>query len=267
MSPAAVPSMNAADLAQLNSATQYPSILTYHAMGERGRLTEDRTADFTSVDPDDVEVTEKVDGTNARIIIPPNGFGNAVIGSRTELLHYADDVIANPTLAIVDTVKPFLVDMFALRGVAVWTVVYGEVYGGRVSSGSKNYTTQPDQTGFRIFDVATIPPDVLDWDRAGIATWRDGGGQDFIRSDVLAHAADELGLDLVPLLLDAGVPPTSVVDTHEWLAKAISTTCCGLDITGKGRPEGVVVRTADRSQIAKVRFEDYERTARKKPTP
>src|ERR1051326_571600 len=72
-------------LARLNSATQYPSILTYHALGERGRLTEDRTTDFSTVNPDDVEVTEKIDGTNARIIIPPRRMGGALIGSRTEL--------------------------------------------------------------------------------------------------------------------------------------------------------------------------------------
>jgi hypothetical protein len=38
-------------------------------------------------------------------------------------------------------------------------------------------------------------------------------------------------------------------------------TRAGLD-RAAGRPEGLVVRNKDRSKIAKLRFEDYERTLR-----
>lgn len=254
--------MNAETLRRLNSATQYPSILTYHALGERGRLTEQRTADFTSLDLDDVEVTEKIDGTNARVIIPPAGCGNPLIGSRTELLHHIGDVIANPAQGIVDTIRPWFDTLAGFADPTCWNVVFGEVYGGRTSSRAKNYTTVSTETGFRIFDIATIPNDVLGWERDKIAAWRDGAGQDFARTDVLAQAADDLNLALVPLLVNAGTPPVSVTDTHDWLARTISTTCAALSDTAKGRAEGVVVRTADRSQIVKIRCEDYERTAK-----
>lgn len=249
-------------LPALNSATQYPSIPTYHALGERGRLTEEVVADFSMTIPCNVEVTEKIDGTNARIIIPPRKMGSALIGSRTELLHYVDDLVSNPAQGIVDAVKDIAVHSASLIAeLDDLVVIYGEVYGGKSSAGSKNYSTT-GAIGFRVFDVATIPLEVLSWTRERVALWRDSGGQEFVRSDVLAQVADDCGLSLVPLLLSAGVPPTSVVDTHEWLSKTIITTYAKLDDSGRGHPEGVVVRVADRSKIAKIRFEDYQRTLR-----
>ena len=248
-------------LGRLNSATQYPSILTYHALGERGRLTEERTADFSTVDPDDVEVSEKIDGTSARIIILPRRIGGPLIGSRTELLHYTHDVIANPAQGIVDATLRAALGLRTLVEPHLLVVVFGEVYGGKTSSGAKNYSTTGN-VGFRLFDVATVPLEVLGWERDRIASWRDSGGQSFARTDVLAQVADEYGLDLVPLLASTEPPPVSVADTHEWLTKALTATHAALDDSGKGYPEGVVVRTADRSLIAKIRFEDYERTAK-----
>lgn len=56
-------------LARVNSATKYPSILTYHAMGAKGCLTEDEVTPFA----DDVILTEKVDGTNGRIVVDSGG--------------------------------------------------------------------------------------------------------------------------------------------------------------------------------------------------
>lgn len=250
-------------LRRMNSATQYPSILTYHALGERGRLTGNRTADFAPIDPDDVEVTEKVDGTNARIIVPPGGGEAAFIGSRTELLTYRGDLVPNPAQQIVETIG-HVADMAAavFGDYEDWTVVYGEVYGGKTAAGAKNYTTDPTATGFRVFDIAAIPHAILERQPAEIAAWRDGGGQAFVSTDVLAHAAKDCGFPLVPLLAAAGAPPVSVEDTHQWLSRVIPSSHAALDDTGRGRPEGVIVRTFDRSQIVKVRFEDYERTAK-----
>ncbi len=256
---ATIHGMTVADLRKLNSATQYPSIPTYHVLGQRGRLTEDRNADFAGVE---VLVTEKIDGTNARIIIPPRSFGAPLIGSRTELLHYVGDVISNPAQGIVDAVAfeaPGMQhDLFELDTLIV---VFGEVYGGKASSGSKNYSPV-GAVGFRVFDVAHIPMETLDWDVERVASWRDGGGQTFADADGLAAAIVTCDLDAVPTL-STTAPPSGVADTHAWLNATISETQARLDETGKGRPEGVVVRTADRSQIAKIRFEDYERTAKR----
>ena len=69
------------NLQRLNSATKYPSILTLHKLGEKGRLT----ADLNLVPEADLVVTEKVDGTNTRIVFMPDGV--YMIGSREHLLH------------------------------------------------------------------------------------------------------------------------------------------------------------------------------------
>jgi hypothetical protein len=57
--------------------------------------------------------------------------------------------------------------------------------------------------------------------------------------------------------------PEGHAEVLEWLRCTIPTSHCALDATGLGRPEGLVVRNADRSQIAKIRFEDYERHLRR----
>ena len=98
-------------LATLNSATKYPSIPTYHILGQRGRLTEERSTEF----PGEVEVTEKIDGANARIILPPPEMGTPLIGSRSQLLHSVGDVIANAAQGIVAATRTLA---FQLTGVS-----------------------------------------------------------------------------------------------------------------------------------------------------
>jgi len=55
------------DLAKLNSLTKYPSILTYHALGDKGILQETVQVPFDGR----VIGTEKVDGTNRRSGLEP----------------------------------------------------------------------------------------------------------------------------------------------------------------------------------------------------
>ena len=134
-----VPDMSPDQLRALNSATQYPSIPTYHALGERGRLTETRNVVFDGMQ---VDVTEKIDGTNARIIIPPSGCGAPLIGSRNELLAYLDDVLFNPAQGIVEVLAGLAGEVRHRSVRSEYAVVFGEVFGGKVSSGSKNYSTR-----------------------------------------------------------------------------------------------------------------------------
>ncbi|WP_236142941.1 RNA ligase family protein [Nostoc sp. CMAA1605] len=91
-------SLRSCDLNKLNSLTKYPSIPTYHALGEKGKLLEE-TVTFDG----EVILTEKVDGTNSRIILLPDG--NYVLGSREELLFAKGDLIGNPALGIVNSLK------------------------------------------------------------------------------------------------------------------------------------------------------------------
>lgn len=246
------------DLARLNSATKYPSILTYHALGERGRLTSELTVEFA----DSVYVTEKIDGTNARIIVPPVGLDGVIIGSREELLHHTDDLIRNPSQSIVSTLYKIFQcgaePLSVAHSSSYVTVIYGEVYGGKVTAGSKQYTAT-GATGFRVFDIATIPPEVLDLPIDRIAAWRDRGGQDFVDVNELEALAFEAGFKTVPQLA-VSMPPTGLQETLAWLSSHAPESRSALDVDAGKRAEGVVVRSGDRSAIVKIRFEDYRRT-------
>lgn len=251
-------SMTGETLRKLNSATQYPSIKTYHAMGERGRLLNEVSVDFNGDLP---EVTEKIDGVNARIIISPL-CEDVIIGSRTELLHYVGDVIYNPAEGIVEAlITPEYMERTFPCNTSNIMVVYGEVYGASVSTPGRKQYTSSGQTGFRVFDVALIPPSILDLPIEQIASWRDHGYQDFESSlDLERAVALGPGWQLVPSLSPYAWLPSSVESTYNWLKSTISASAAKLDPDAPGQPEGVIVRTRDRSRIAKIRFEDYERT-------
>lgn len=246
------------DLGKLNSATKYPSIPTYHALGERGALL----AEYVDFDGQPLIATEKVDGTNSRIILMPDGC--YLIGSREELLHARGDLIQNPALGIVDTLKQTaerIVDVVSTPADVI-TVVYLETYGGKTTAAAKQYTSQR-AFGFRVFDVSRIAVEHLDASRESIAAWRENGGQSFLREQELIELVDSLQLELTPRLeIQETLPPT-IVETHAWLESMIPATLVALDDAAGGRPEGLVVRTADRRQIAKIRFEDYQRHQRR----
>jgi hypothetical protein len=118
------------DLRKLNSATKYPSILTYHALGDRGRLREEIQVSF---DDDAVLCTEKLDGTNTRITLFPGG--DFIIGSREELLHARGDLIHNPALGIVDAARGVALRLSELSVAGGdLMIVFGEVYGGKTTA-------------------------------------------------------------------------------------------------------------------------------------
>src|SRR5262245_53731373 len=118
------------DLAKLNSLTKYPSILTYHRLDPRtGGLLEEATH-FSGA----VIGTEKVDGTNSRIICLPDG--NYLLGSREELLYARRDLIGNPSLGIADALKETAERLCTTRRPGI-TVFYFEVFGGKVTASSK----------------------------------------------------------------------------------------------------------------------------------
>jgi hypothetical protein len=256
------------DLARINSMTKYPSIPTYHVMGERGMLT-DKVVEI----PDDatLHVTEKVDGTNGRVILLPEGM-NYLIGSREDLLHYRGDVIANPALGIVAALKPVaeaLLRQWKPTKESVIRVAFVEVFGKGIGSESKQYTG----TGLvstRAFDTLQLSLDqvtkMFGWDIGDYSTWREGrgGGPTFDSVDKMLAGIE--GLERVPALkvMPRSELPTSIEETYEWLKSVISKTNVALDSIAGGRPEGVVIRSPHRINIVKLRFEDYERTLRRK---
>lgn len=254
------------DLSKLNSATKYPSIETYHVLGEKGRLTED-LGPFAGIDEDEeIVLTEKVDGTNFRIVMLPDG--DYFIGMREELIYAKGDRIMPTALNSATRVaRPIADYIFGTQGEASEIrVFFMEIYGSKIGGAAKNYTRGTDM-GARLFDVAFIDPAILDKEREEIASWRDHGGQRWATEAALQRgAAGFFGIPLTPRLgtvKGAGLPQ-STERMQEWLEQALPTTQVALDETGLGRPEGIVLRTKTRSVIAKARFEDYTRTLKRR---
>lgn len=260
------------DLRALNSATKYPSIPTYHTLDPKNGGLLDETVPFQG----EVYLTEKIDGTNSRIVCLPDG--SYVIGSREELLYARGDLIGNPALGIVDALRGLaeglVLEPGDMPGAAyentMLVVHFLEVYGGKVTGASKQYTGH-QVVGFRLFDVAKVPGDVLDWPRERISGWRDGGGQQWLNEHALvgyARAVTREGtaLDLTPRLgtLSAADLPSGVEETRKFLGEYAATTRAALDPDGGHRAEGIVLRAVDRSAIAKARFQDYDRTLKRR---
>ncbi|MCX4097383.1 RNA ligase family protein [Nocardia sp. alder85J] len=247
-----------ADLDAINSATKYPSIPTYHGLGERGALTAG-VVEFRGP----VVGTEKVDGTNSRVIGLPDG--SWLLGSREELLCARGDLIGNPAQGIVAALRDLAEALPPAD--AVVRVLYLEVYGGKVTAASKQYTGERG-VGYRLFDMVVLS----EWDElsrrsaAELSAWRESGGQRFATEDELTAAAADFDLELTPRLftVDAAELPHEIEAMREFLGARLPGTRCRLDAGAGGHPEGIVLRTPDRSAIAKARFEDYDRTLRRR---
>ena len=245
------------DLSKLNSLTKYPSIPTYHELGERGILKESHV-DFAH---NDIICTEKVDGTNARIIAMPDS--SYILGSREDLLYASGDIIHNPALGIVDFIRPFA-NKFRHSDNCV-RVFYGELFGGKVGAASKNYS-RTGAVGWRLFDVVEIwnYEELYALEKSKIAAWRDNGGQTFLSECDMLNLAESLGMSVTPRLLLTESLPDTVSDTYSFLKAVSKDTLVALDDTANKASEGIVVRTSDRKLIAKIRHEDYERTIKKR---
>jgi hypothetical protein len=252
--------LRALDLGTLNTLTKYPSIPTFHALDPATGNLLDETVPFTG----EIIGTEKVDGTNARIISLPDG--TYLLGSREELLYAKGDLIGNPALGIVAELRPVAERLGAVADDAI-RVHYLEVYGGKVTGASKHYTGDR-RVGHRLFDVAVLADydTLLQRPPAELSAWREAGGQTFLAEQALRAVAERDGLTLTQRLfaVDAGELPTQHDKTREFLAEHLPRTFSALDDGALGQPEGIVLRTADRASIAKARFQDYDRTLRRR---
>ena len=265
-------------LNKINSATKYPSILTYHELGLKGGMINELCEGKSFPANEKIEITEKVDGTNSRMVLVGNDF---LIGSREEIVYAREDRIKNSV--IIDPVVK------ALRKVVreadetdfnkdCVTVIFGESYGHKIQSGSKVYCAGSQKVGYRVFDIVkwtqdefinimdSIPADAL-------ASWRDRGSQKFLNTDGLSEFCDKFSIDRTPIIY-AGYGkdiPTDVEETLNWMGDTITFSKAVLDTAGSddlsnpkfGRPEGLVIRTPDRSLIRKLRFEDYNKGKKK----
>ncbi len=244
---------------KINTLTKYPSILTLHQLGEKGKLLDGFT---TSLEGEKMYATEKIDGTNVRIL---SFAGEYILGSREFLLHHSNDLFFDPAQGIVEYIRVLNIKPFPTN---VLTVFYGELYGGKIHANSKNYGTSI--AGFRLFDVAVFEDlSILDEPLPSISRWReretDSGmiyGQKFISRTQL-KTIWEKDFELVPeISFDLGDMSHESIFNN--MSLAIPKTQVALTDSALLKPEGLVLRNEDRSKIVKIRFEDYEKTLKNK---
>jgi len=256
------------DIGAINSVTKYPSIPTFHTMGGRGKLGRVNLA----IPDEQLYCTEKLDGTNARIIIDPRD-GDYLIGGRNELLYARGDrLIRDSNRILLATIVKAEQAAEKLKGANVSTgpvVAYGEVYGGRIGANWKTYADDEKAVGFRVFDTQVWTAGMwFEWlhmDSKLRSTRREQGGQPFVGVDELERNATWLGFKTVPVSPFDLEPKDSQTGIFAQLCEMGLTTQAALTETinaNTKRPEGVVLRTANRSWIAKFRIEDYERSIR-----
>lgn len=266
-------------LARLNSATKYPSIPTYHFMDPKsGMLQEDQTVDFSGGQR--IQVTEKIDGTNARIIVFPQRreFRQAwVIGSREDLLACDEDAMPNNSLGIVDALSAVATHIHTSRPASDFDkvrVYYFEVYGGNVGKAARQYAGDKTRVGYRLFDIMEYKSaqfdEVMGMSREQISIWRDRGNQPFLGWDDYLAVVQDVNLIRVPVLdasFSTSLMPTTFAGAQhlmgEWLGEDGGYTQAALDSGAQGRPEGVVFKSHDRKVTAKLRFADYASTVRR----
>ena len=249
-----------ADLTKLNSITKYPAIPTYHTLDPKNGGLLEESVSFEGT----VLGTEKIDGTNARIICLPDG--NFILGSREELLYGRGDLIGNPAQGIMEAIKGLAETLSSSQKEGI-NVFYFEVFGGKVSAASKQYTgTQ--QVSFRLFDLMRLSEyePLLAKDVPEISLWRENAGQPFVGEEELQTVSEKLQLSLTPRLfsLDASELPSSIVEMSDFLKEKLPSSQSVLDEEAGGVAEGTVLRTISRSVIAKARFEDYARTLKRR---
>ena len=241
---------------KINTLTKYPSILTLHKFGERGRFTDEIT---TNIEGETMFASEKIDGTNVRIVCLGDEF---LVGSRNNILHYSKDFYWDESMGIV---KQFYDQNLPKLTTDKLTIIFGELFGGKITANSKDYGKESH--GFRVFDVAIIDDlEILKKPITEISAWRESTvnssiddslkyGQKFENLDKLKSYEFELVPQIEFELIN--FEHQSVLNALE---KYISKTNVALTETAKGGTEGVILRNHDRTKIVKLRFEDYRRT-------
>ena len=241
---------------KINTLTKYPSILTLHRLGEKGRLKNEFT---TQIQNEKMYATEKIDGTNARIICYGSEY---LIGAREFILHHSDDLYFDNAQEIVTGLKSLNVDIPKTEKL---TVIYGEFYGGKTSANSKWYGKE--KNGFRVFDIVVYEDlSILEKDLSEISKWRETETEDGIKYGQNFISRLEMKtkfpkFEFVPLIeFDLGdMSHKNIMDN---LNKFIPKTTVSLTETALNKAEGLVLRNDNRSKIVKIRFEDYERSLR-----
>jgi hypothetical protein len=168
----------------------------------------------------DWEWTEKVDGTNVRVIW--DGY-RVTLGGRT-------DNAQMPAMLVTVLQELFPETLLEQQFGASPAILHGEGYGPKIQKGGGNY--RPDQ-GFVLFDVKVGP-------------W-------WLLRDAVEDVAAKMSLDVVPIIAHGGIR-----DAIDRVVNGLSSSWGDFSAEGLvGRPPlGITGRDGDRL-LVKVKAEDF----------
>ena len=252
----------------LNSLTKYPSIQTYHEFDTNKHILKEQLT-FPNETDESIYITEKIDGTNIRILILNNDY---VIGGREEWIYAKGDrAIVKANKPYINFLKNIIENILskkqALKKDTLYCI-YGELHGSKIQRSWTNYTSNENEYGFRVFDIwseSLIGNEIMKNIKLPeqASRWRETNQQNWYSYNAVQLFCNYFNLDMVPYIRTDVLSqiPTTLEETYDFLTE-FKTTRINLDKKAKkqNKSEGIVIRTSNRKYISKLRFEDYEKT-------
>lgn len=171
--------------------------------------------------------TEKVDGTNIRVIFKAGGI---TFGGRTEDAQIPAQLVGRLNERFLPLAEK-LAEVFP-DGAAV---LYGEGYGAKIQRGGGNYRADQD---FVLFDVRVVRGPQCQW-------WLQ-------RADV-HDVAQKLGIDVVPVIGEG-----TLYDAVAWAKRGIRSTWGDFEAEGiVARPKTELMARSGQRLIAKIKCRDF----------
>ena len=188
---------------------KYPKIETLFNRDEKFKVTEEiRLPEFENIK--NWLITEKIDGTNIRIIYTPEE--KLIFRGRT-------DNASIPTFLLEELQNIFTIEKIKSilnNPIEKGLCLYGEGYGAKIQKGGGNYN---QYNSFRLFDI-WIDSCWLEWDS-------------------VVEIAEKLGIKTVPLL---GVAPMNIKEAIVFLGRFLFSEVANEEGIAGHKAEGIVAR-------------------------
>lgn len=209
---------------------EYPKIQTIYKrdMANKGALLEGQWSlpEFEYLAKNPWIFTEKVDGTNIRVMVD---IDKILFGGRTSAAQIPDNLLARLQEIFFEE-KRLLHEMFPTGN----TILYGEGYGGGIQKGGGKYRPDP---GFVLFDVK-------------VGSW-------WLQREAVRDVAVKLGLDWVPVMGEGTLYEAAERARNGFESRWGDFMAEGLVM----RPTCELFARNGTRIIAKIKYKDFHRSA------
>ncbi len=277
---------NKKDIEFLNCVTKYPSIDTFHRLQDGRFPTNDTNHNPASLELlglKKLDVYEKIDGVNVRVILVPGCQPGITIGSRESILYISESAVYSNNHDIVETIfetpefETLVNNIQNSPTTGEMIVLYGEVFGGKTNNHKRYHDGNPKVRGFKLFDVAvfnkTIFEELHEKSLNDISLWREKHKMPGVLWFTPENAPKEYGIPESlwapkhdPLCIDPSFFRCRVWDIKDLLHLNLKWRKSRVLLDNSkeyqlgGTSEGVILRAQNRRDfICKIRFEEYDR--------